>query len=48
MGSLGDTIGRSLRLSNAKLRGTGRWAPRYPSAREGWPEVVRAMEIARR
>jgi nucleoside-diphosphate-sugar epimerase len=35
-GSLGETIARSLRLSNRKLRAAHGWAPRYPSAREGW------------
>jgi nucleoside-diphosphate-sugar epimerase len=40
MGAVGDTLSRSIRLSNAKLRGSTGWAPRYPSAREGWPMVV--------
>lgn len=35
-GSLGETIARSLRLSNRILRAASTWAPRYPSAREGW------------
>lgn len=35
-GSLGETIARSLRLSNRKLRDAGRWRPEYPSARDGW------------
>jgi hypothetical protein len=35
-GSVGETIARSLRLSNRKLRGTGRWVPQYQSAGEGW------------
>ena len=35
MGSLGELMARSERMSNRKLRGTG-WAPRYPSAREGF------------
>ena len=34
MGSLGELMARSERMSNRKLRGTG-WSPRYPSAREG-------------
>lgn len=33
-GSLGETIARSLRISNRKLRETD-WVPRYPSVREG-------------
>ena len=42
MGSLGETLVRSLRLSNRKLRGASIWKPKYPSVREGWPEVVHA------
>lgn len=36
---LGDrltSLTRSLRVSNARFRTTTGWAPRYPSAREGW------------
>ncbi|MEO8576982.1 MAG: NAD(P)-dependent oxidoreductase [Gemmatimonadales bacterium] len=36
MGSLGDTLGRSHRLSNAKFRQASGWAPKVPSLREGW------------
>ena len=38
-GSLGRTLARSQRISNARLRAAG-WAPRYASVRDGWPEVV--------
>ena len=34
MGSVGELLSRSQRMSNAKLRATG-WAPRWRSAREG-------------
>lgn len=34
-GSVGKTMARSLRISNAKLRRTG-WTPTYASARQGW------------
>jgi nucleoside-diphosphate-sugar epimerase len=34
MGSVGEVLSRSQRVSNAKLRALG-WAPRWPSAREG-------------
>ena len=34
MGSVGEVLSRSQRISNAKLRATG-WTPRWPSAREG-------------
>ncbi len=40
LGSLGDTVSRSQRMSNAKFRGVSPWAPRYPSAREGWRAAV--------
>lgn len=43
MGSLGELMARSERMSNRKLRGTG-WAPRYPSAREGFRAT--AAELA--
>lgn len=36
----------SRRASNARLRSTG-WAPRYPSYREGVPEVLRRMAASR-
>jgi nucleoside-diphosphate-sugar epimerase len=42
-GSLGDTLSRSLRLSNRKLRESSGWFPRYPSAREGWRMVVDSL-----
>ena len=43
MGSVGQVLSRSLRISNRKLRQAGGWAPRLPSVREGWPEVVKAV-----
>jgi nucleoside-diphosphate-sugar epimerase len=43
-GSLGKMLTRSQRISNRKLRGECGWAPRYPSMREGWPAVVRALD----
>ena len=39
-GSVGKTLARSLRISNGKLRQASGWAPRYPSAREGWRAAV--------
>jgi 2-alkyl-3-oxoalkanoate reductase len=35
-GSLGDTLGRSHRLSNARFRQASGWVPRVPSVKEGW------------
>lgn len=43
VGSLGELLGRSQRISNAKLRGASAWAPRFPSAREGFRAVAAAM-----
>jgi nucleoside-diphosphate-sugar epimerase len=42
-GSLGDLMGRSLRISNHKLREASAWQPKYPSVREGWPAMVAAL-----
>jgi nucleoside-diphosphate-sugar epimerase len=36
------SLARSLRVSNAKLRGAGGWIPRYPSAREGYLAMAAA------
>lgn len=40
MGSLGELGSRSVRLSNRKLRHATGWAPRFPSAREGFQAVA--------
>ena len=42
LGSLGATLARSERSANRKLRAASGWQPRYPSAREGWPDTVKA------
>lgn len=42
-GSVGDTLGRSLRLSNKRFRETARWAPTVRSVTEGWPLLVREL-----
>lgn len=39
-GSLGDTLGRSHRLSNARFRQASGWVPRVPSVKEGWQILV--------
>jgi nucleoside-diphosphate-sugar epimerase len=41
-GSLGDLMGRSLRVSNHKLRAASAWQPKFPSVREGWPAIIAA------
>lgn len=40
MGSLGEMFARSLRISNATLRGATSWSPKYPSAADGIPDAV--------
>lgn len=45
-GSVGDTLGRSLRLSNARFRQASGWAPKVPSVREGWKQLVGEMKSA--
>lgn len=42
-GSVGDAMGRSLRLSNRKLKDATQWVPRFPSIREGWPAILEQM-----
>lgn len=42
-GSIGETLGRSHRISNAKFRHATRWVPHVPSLREGWKYLVREM-----
>ena len=40
LGSLGETLARSQRLSNRTLRTASSWAPKYPNIRAGWVAVV--------
>ncbi len=42
-GAPGSMLGRSLRISNRKLRAESGWRPRYPSVREGWVATLREM-----
>src|SRR5215207_10165787 len=46
LGDRSTSLTRSLRVSNARFRGASGWAPRYPSAREGW--IATAMALAQR
>lgn len=46
MGSMGEFMGRSERMSNRKLRGIG-WEPRYPSVREGFRATTEELGAAR-
>ena len=43
-GSLGDTLGRSHRLSNAKFRQASGWVPKVPSVREGWKLLAEELK----
>ena len=42
-GSLGETLARSLRVSNAKLKGATRWTPSVPNVEDGLRRVVAAL-----
>jgi nucleoside-diphosphate-sugar epimerase len=42
------SLTRSLRVSNARFRTATGWAPRYPSAREGWIATAAALDPRRR
>jgi len=44
LGSTGELLARSERISNRKLRAASSWAPRYRSVREGWPDAVAGIE----
>src|SRR5215213_9009545 len=48
MGGVGETLARSLRISNRKFRDASGWAPKYPSVREAWPDLLREAGIAAR
>lgn len=47
IGSLGEMFARSIRMSNQKLKTASGWAPRYPSAREGWRATIEEMRTGR-
>lgn len=42
-GPVGETLSRSQRLANGKLKRECGWQPRWRSVREGWPRVVREL-----
>ena len=42
-GSLGETLARSLRVSNAKLRGATGWTPAVPNVEDGLRRVAAAL-----
>ena len=43
LGERSTALTRSLRVSNARFKKATGWAPRYPSAREGWAATARAL-----
>jgi len=43
MGSMGELMARSQRISARKLRDQTGWKPKYPSAREGWRATLEAL-----
>ena len=46
MGSLGEMLSRSLRISNRRIKAASNWTPRYRSVREGWTSVAAALPAA--
>jgi nucleoside-diphosphate-sugar epimerase len=38
------SLTRSLRVSNARFRSATGWAPRYPSARQGWTATAQPLD----
>ena len=45
-GSVGDALGRSHRISNARFRNASGWAPKVRSVREGWPLLLSEIKGA--
>jgi nucleoside-diphosphate-sugar epimerase len=43
LGPVGETVARSLRISNRAFRAATGWQPQYPSVREGWPATLAAI-----
>jgi len=43
-GSLGETLARSQRISNRKLRRESGWKPSIPRVQEGWPRILKELE----
>jgi nucleoside-diphosphate-sugar epimerase len=45
-GAVGETLARSLRISNRKLKRASGWAPKYPSALDGFRVIISASGTA--
>ena len=43
-GSLGETLSRSQRISNRKLREASAWRPAWPSVRTSWPRLLQEID----
>jgi nucleoside-diphosphate-sugar epimerase len=43
LGSLGELLARSQRISNRKLKKASSWTPKYPSVRDGWADVAAGL-----
>jgi nucleoside-diphosphate-sugar epimerase len=39
-GKQSEIMSRSQRVSNAAFKAASGWAPQFPSAREGWKDIV--------
>jgi nucleoside-diphosphate-sugar epimerase len=46
-GSVMRLLARSQRISNRRFRAASTWAPRYPSARDAWADVLRTLQASR-
>jgi hypothetical protein len=46
LGSPGEMLARSLRISNRKLRAVSGWLPAFPSVRQGWPAAVAGLRAS--
>jgi nucleoside-diphosphate-sugar epimerase len=44
LGDRSTSLTRSLRVRNARFRSATEWAPRYPSARQGWIATAAALD----
>jgi hypothetical protein len=42
-GATSEAVSRSHRLLNAAFRAATGWAPTIPSARDGWPRIIREL-----
>jgi nucleoside-diphosphate-sugar epimerase len=43
MGPASEVFTRSQRVANTMFKAVSTWKPRYPSVRQGWPAVARAL-----